>query len=133
MARIVSDNATPQQCQARYARATCTKRSWDEDEEARLALAVSGHGPSWTDISRAMANRTPEHCRDRWAEMSHKSKPPPNAENNKLKWTTEDDEQLVQSVNTHGKKWMLISKELGLGYTDKQVRAKVSWSLTKND
>jgi hypothetical protein len=95
-----------------------TKRrgSWNDAEDARLALAVTGYGPSWADISGAIPGRSSDQCRERWADIQAGATSLAHA-----KWTLQQDEQLIKVVRSLGKKWNDVSKELGLGFTAKQV------------
>ena len=70
VARYVSEDAFPQQCQQRFVRTldpTILHGPWTNEEDAKLRSAVAVYGNSWTDVAEVIQGRTNEQCRDRKA------------------------------------------------------------------
>ena len=116
--RVVSPDATAQQCQNRYQRSLdpALKRGpWSPAEGAKLRLAVSAYGNSWVDVASMMEGRSNEQCRDRWNE---KLDPKINRE----AWTEEEDRLLTDAVKGLGEgKWKAVSDRMGNGRKDSAV------------
>ena len=89
--------------------------NWTPEEDERLRRAVAVYGNNWTEIATMMHGRTNDQCRDRWSDCLNPSVV-------KGKWSSEEDERLLQAVEKLGVKWKGVSEELGTGRTDNMVR-----------
>ena len=118
VARVVSPDATAQQCQNRYQRTldpTLKRGGWSPAEDAKLHLAVSAYGNSWVDVAVMMEGRNNEQCRDRWNERLDPSI-------NRDAWTGEEDALLIGFVGELGEsKWKAVSEKIGNGRKDSAV------------
>lgn len=118
VARVVSPDATAQQCQNRYQRSldpTLKRGSWSPAEDAKLHLAVSAYGNSWVDVASMMEGRSNEQCRDRWNERL-------NPKINRGAWTEEEDRLLIGAVEELGEgKWKAVGEKMGNGRKDSAV------------
>lgn len=119
VARIVSPDATAQQCQNRYQRSldpTLKRGPWSPTEDAKLHLAVSAYGNSWMDVASMMEGRGNEQCRDRWNERL-------DPRINREAWTEEEDRLLTDAVEELGEgKWRAVSEKMGNRRKDSVVR-----------
>ncbi|CCM02807.1 uncharacterized protein FIBRA_04918 [Fibroporia radiculosa] len=128
VARYVSEDATPQQCQNRYTRTLdpdIKRGPWTtgEDDMLRRAVAVLGH--SWLDVASFIPGRSNEQCRDRYQEYAS----PTVA---KGRWTEEEDHALLKVVDQAGDvSWKEISKLLGSGRTDNMCRNRYATLMKK--
>lgn len=117
MAIHVSEDATSNQCSARYLRSldpSIKRGPWLTDEDARLKVAVEAYGYSWIEVASTMPGRTNEQCRERWNEVL-------NPSTTKDSWTEAEDQALLDAVNTMGNKWKAISVKVGNGRTGPNV------------
>ena len=118
VARVVSPDATAQQCQNRYQRTLdpMLKRGpWSPAEDAKLQLAVSAYENSWVDVAAMMEGRSNEQCRDRWNERL-------DPKINRDAWTKEEDALLMDAVGELGEgKWKAVSEKIGNGRKDSAV------------
>ncbi|KAF2202640.1 hypothetical protein GQ43DRAFT_354785, partial [Delitschia confertaspora ATCC 74209] len=78
------------------------KGPWSEEEDERLFEAVRQHGTNWREVARAVESRNPDQCSSHWSQVLD-----PNI--NFCDWTTEEDENLLHEVLTHGTNWATIS------------------------
>lgn len=81
---------------------------------ARLKVATEAYGNSWVEVAACMPGRTNEQCRERWTDHL-------NMFTGKEAWTEDDDEALMDAVNTLGNQWKAISMKLGKERTGAQV------------
>lgn len=120
VARQVSEDVTPAQCQNRYYRSldpSLRRGNWVDEEDTRLRQAVALFGNSWVDVASVMPGRNNEQCRDRWSERLN-----PNVA--KGKWTPEEDAKMLAAVEELGDAtWKAVSEKLGTGRTDNMVCA----------
>lgn len=118
VARVVSPDATAQQCQNRYQRSldpTLKRGPWSPAEDGKLHLAVSAYGNSWMDVAAMMAGRSNEQCRDRWNERL-------DPKINREAWTDEEDKLLMDAVKELGEgKWKAVNEKMGNGRKDSAV------------
>lgn len=118
VARVVSPDATAQQCQNRYQRSldpTLKRGPWSPAEDVKLHLAVSAYGNSWVDVAAMMEGRSNEQCRDRWNERL-------DPKINREVWTEEEDMMLMDAVKELGEgKWKAVSEKMGNGRKDSAV------------
>ncbi|KAI6034085.1 hypothetical protein BKA83DRAFT_4184709 [Pisolithus microcarpus] len=111
IARYVSEDATPMQCNPSVKRV-----NWTPEEDARLRIAADAYDRSWVDVAAAMPGRTNDQCRDRWNEQVN-----PNV--NRNPWSPEEDKALLDVVRENeNMAWKEISKLLGTGRTDTACR-----------
>ncbi len=109
-------NRTNVQCSQHYQRTlnpTIKHEKWTEEEDEQLKNLVDQHGEKWAEIAKEMPGRTDIRCRQRYK----RNLSPPTIKQGK--WTEEENEQLQNLVDQHGKKWTEIAKEM-LGRTDSQ-------------
>lgn len=118
VARYVSEDAFPQQCQQRYIRTldpTILHGPWTEDEDAKLRSAVAVYGNSWADVAEVIQGRTNEQCRDHWLDK-------PNPKVAKGRWTNDEDRRLLEAVESVGEgNWKAVSERLATGRSDNIV------------
>jgi hypothetical protein len=119
VARYVSEDATPASCQEHWLRTlnpALKAGRWSAEEDQKLTRAVKVYGNSWVEIAVIMDGRTAEQCRDRYSE--HLT---PNI--TKGRFTSAEDRKLRAAVEMMGMgRWMDVSKYVGGGRTDSQVR-----------
>lgn len=127
VARVVSPDATAQQCQNRYQRSldpTLKRGPWSPAEDAKLHLAVSAYGNSWVDVAAMMEGRSNEQCRDRWNERL-------DPKINRDTWKEEEDGLLMDAVKELGEgKWKAVSEKMGNGRKDSAVSGWCTLLLT---
>ncbi|KAJ7667769.1 hypothetical protein DFH06DRAFT_1322340 [Mycena polygramma] len=113
VAKYVGPDVTAGQCSARFLRTLdpCLRRGpWTPEEDKRLVAAVSGYGKAaWSEVASVMPGRTNEQCRDRWTSTLDPAKISKTAE----EWGEEKEKALLEAVATHGRKWKLISAQIG--------------------
>lgn len=118
VARNVSENAQPVQCQHRYLRTLdplLKKGNWTPEEDQKLRQAVAFYGHAWIEVASVIPGRNNEQCRDRYSERL-------NPKNARGKWTEEEDEKLLSAVAELGDStWKAISDKVGTGRTDNMV------------
>ncbi|KAG2077697.1 hypothetical protein BDR04DRAFT_563928 [Suillus decipiens] len=119
VARKVSEDATPSQCQNRYQRTldpTLRHKTWSNEEDSRLRLAVQAHGTSWVNVASAIPGRHNDQCRDRWNDILDPAL-------TKGRWTEEEDRDLLALVQQLGtSSWKEISNRLDSSRTDSMCR-----------
>jgi hypothetical protein len=96
--------------------------NWTPEEDEKLCRAVTVYGNNWSEISTMMPGRTNDQCRDRWSDCLNPSVV-------KGKWSSEEDERLLQAVEELSGKWKDVSEQLGTGRTDNMVRRLPTFSL----
>jgi len=100
------------------------KVAWTPEEDAILLELVAEHGPQkWSVIAMHLEGRIGKQCRERWHNHL-------NPAVLKDKWSTEEDEMIMDFVGKHGTKWSLISKTLP-GRTDNSIKNHYYSSLRK--
>ncbi|EMD41117.1 hypothetical protein CERSUDRAFT_91875 [Gelatoporia subvermispora B] len=130
VARMVSEDATPQQCQNRYLRSLdpgIRRGGWTEDEDEKLRQAVAVFGHSWSEVSTFVAGRTNEQCRDRYQEYL-------SPYSSRARWTDEMEQLLLDAVEKIGYgKWREISEMVGHGRTDTMCRTRYSLLMKRRE
>lgn len=94
-------------------------RAWTPYEDQRLLAGIYRNGiENWTSISKFVGNaRTRSQCSQRW----YRGLDPAIC---KDQWTKEEEQKLVDLINTHGdKSWTKISSKMG-NRSDVQCRYK---------
>ena len=80
------------------------RNKFTKDEDAILKSYINQYGESnWRFIRSHLPNRTIRQCRERWKYFLS-----PNTGEIKKKWTSHEDELLVQKYNIYGSKWSKI-------------------------
>ncbi|XP_008795071.2 transcription factor MYB3R-1-like isoform X1 [Phoenix dactylifera] len=95
-----------------------TKGQWTPEEDAILCRAVQKfRGKNWKKIAECFPDRTDVQCLHRWQKVL-------NPELVKGPWSKEEDEKIIQMVDTYGpKKWSTIAQALP-GRIGKQCRER---------
>jgi hypothetical protein len=93
------------QCRARYKRIRpgIVKGAWTKDEDDMIVELVSSTGKNWAMISKMMPTRNGKQIRDRFLNYLD-----PNI--NKIKFTDEDDKNIIEYYKIYGTKWSKIAK-----------------------
>ena len=81
-------------------------RSWTEEEDFKLLLAVQYYGTNWKAVSTIVATRDQAQCRQRWKRYLD-----PNL--SKEPWTPDEENKLKNLVDKYGEKsWVKIAAEM---------------------
>jgi hypothetical protein len=84
-----------------------TKQKFSAEEDQYLNYLVSRHGLSnWKQIASHMNGRTVRQCRERWKYYLEPSI-------NKLDWTKQEDELLMEKYQAFGPRWAQIANFFG--------------------
>ncbi|EPT02824.1 hypothetical protein FOMPIDRAFT_1117324 [Fomitopsis schrenkii] len=122
-ARLVSEDATPQQCQGRWTRyldPNIRRGSFTEEEDRLLRDAVAVYGNAWHEISPFLSGRTNEQCRERAQEFN-------TIANVKKKWTEDEDRAILRAAeDAEVIDFAEVTRVLGTGRTEAQVRNRYS-------
>lgn len=117
-ARLVSEDATPQQCQGRWTRyldPNIRRGSFTEEEDRLLRDAVAVYGNAWHEISPFLSGRTNEQCRERAQEFN-------TIANVKKKWTEDEDRAILRAAeDAEVIDFAEVTRVLGTGRTEAQV------------
>ncbi|KAL2174079.1 Homeodomain-like protein [Thermothelomyces heterothallicus CBS 202.75] len=98
---------TNKDCRKRWINKVCgnlKRGAWDEDEDQRLRDAVSKYGQRWTLVASMVGSRSSDQCAKRW---QHRLDPRLEHED----WTPEEDDLLLENVQTYGREWKFIQEE----------------------
>lgn len=102
---LVLPGRVARQCSNRYKRLTNGKGSWTKEEDD----AIMKHGEETGDTSwstLALPNRNPKQCSKRYNYLTSKQK----VSLKKGKWTTEEDQQIIEHGTTVGDKdWTVLA------------------------
>ena len=91
------------------------KTQWTPFEDKILYMIAKSNGcKNWKKIAEQQNNRTATQCYMRYSIIKSKYE--------KGRWTKEQDEELLNLVNKHGKHWSKISKFYIKNRTGKQIR-----------
>ena len=120
--------ATPNQClqRWRYCIDPCLRKgAWASGEDELLMQAVARSSDSatgrirWSDVGKAIPNRTPMQCRERWCNRLDPCL------RRDVQWTASEDEKLVGGVESLGKRWAAVQRHARLeGRTGKMVKQR---------
>lgn len=93
------------QCRARYKRIRpgIVKGPWTLEEDEKIIDLVSQMGKNWALISKLMPTRNGKQIRDRFLNYLD-----PNI--NKIKFTDDEDKQILDLYIKHGSRWSVIAK-----------------------
>lgn len=105
------------QCSARYSRIKpgLQKGNWSQEDDECLRYLNLMFGKNWSEISKWMPFRSSKQIRDRYINIL-------DYENNKHKFTSEEDELLMNSYLELGTNWNQIASML----------KGRSWNMVKN-
>jgi hypothetical protein len=128
VAQLISWVATPNQClqRWRYCIDPCLRKGeWvsGEDELLMQAVARCSDGATgrviWKDVGKAMPNRTPMQCRERWCNRLDPSL------RRGAEWVADEDARLLGGVELLGKRWAAVQRYARLeGRTGKMVKQR---------
>ncbi|KAF5227422.1 hypothetical protein FAUST_11793 [Fusarium austroamericanum] len=76
--------------------------AWTSDENKRLHDAIATHGYSWTSVSEAVGNRSPDQCAKHWTSSL-------DPDLSRGEWTDPEDRLLMDAVHLHGRSWKQIA------------------------
>lgn len=95
------------------------------EEDIKLKGAVKVFGTSnWKTVSEVFSNRTPRQCRERYNNYL--------AENINLKpWSKLEDELLLKLQGEIGNRWVMISRRMGNGRTENNVKRRFYFLMEK--
>ncbi len=82
-----------------------SKKKWTDAENAQLSNYIKEFGENWKRIAEKIPGKTHQQCKNHWIRVLN-----PTIKHGK--WTEEEDEQLKNLVDQHGKKWAEIAKEM---------------------
>lgn len=109
VAREVSEDVNGHQCQKRWqdtVEPNIKRGNWSPEEDNLLRSAVEAFGTSWQNVSLFVPGRTNNQCRERWQDRLSVTV--------KGKWTSEEDETLIKTVNELGRSsWKRIADKMG--------------------
>ncbi|CAD8074531.1 unnamed protein product [Paramecium primaurelia] len=89
---------------------------WDKNEDAILRQAYINFNGNWRKIAEQLPGRNMNQCSQRWRRLNPQ-------ENNKKKWTLEEDKNISFLVQQYDKNWAEIAKHLP-GKSGKQIRER---------
>jgi hypothetical protein len=98
------------------------RRTWNEEEDTKLAEGVKRHGTDWVAVAALVHGRTNVQCHHRWTQTLD-----PNIGKKAAKWTQEEDAKLIEAVKRHGIDWVAVAA-LVPGRTNRQCRRR--WTHT---
>ena len=81
------------------------------DAALRAAVAAVGQG-TWSDVATRVEGRSAEQCYNRWILLKEQ-----DADLKTGPFTEAEEEKILQLLETHGRKWGDIAKELGRAAT----------------
>jgi len=95
----------PAQCRARYKRIRpgIVKGPWRKEEDNQILELVKQYGRNWAMISKMMPSRNGKQIRDRFLNYL-------DPQINKIKFTKDEDEKIIELYKEHGSKWSVIAK-----------------------
>ncbi|KAL9985551.1 hypothetical protein ACROYT_G007972 [Oculina patagonica] len=115
------------QCMYRYTQTLqlVRKGKWYDDEDELLKKAVAKYGAcNWYRIAEMVPGRSGPQCRERWVNAL-------DPKIDKGPWTKEQDQKLLENVETFGKgNWSKIARALG-DRTDNQCWRR--WIVLRKD
>ncbi|KAF5575295.1 DNA-binding eta2 [Fusarium pseudocircinatum] len=76
--------------------------AWTSDEDKRLLDAIATHGYSWTSVSEAVGNRSPDQCAKHWTSSL-------DPDLSREEWTDPEDRILMDAVHLYGRSWKQIA------------------------
>jgi hypothetical protein len=119
---IVPVTHTPATSLPSAAASRAPRRTWNEEEDTKLAKAVKKHGTDWAAISALVPGRTNKQCRRRWTQTLD-----PAIGKIAGKWTPEEDTKLAEAVKRHGTDWAAVAAQVP-GRMNLQCRQR--WTQT---
>jgi len=97
-------NKDYKKCYSRYRQINpnLKKGYWTNDEEEKLKGLVNIYGKKWSKISKKLGTRSGKQIRHHYINITESL-------NNKLKFTQEDRNKLIELHKLHGSNWQLIA------------------------
>lgn len=86
---------------------TLKRGRWTEDEDRILLEAYGKMGSVWNKIAQLIPGRTDDQCSKRYNDVLD-----PSVRDRLREWTEEEDEMLLQMVETYGTQWRTISTHM---------------------
>lgn len=86
---------------------TLKRGRWTEDEDRILLEAYGKMGSVWNKIAQLIPGRTDDQCSKRYNDVLD-----PSVRDRLREWTEEEDETLLQMVETYGTQWRTISTHM---------------------
>ena len=113
------------QCSSRYKRIQpgLIKGTWKKEEDEKLLSLFNKYGKNWASISREMPWRTGKQIRDRYLNVL-------DSRLNKEKFTSEEDNKIIELYEKFGNSWSTIAKYL-IGRTGDMVKNRFYSTLGK--
>jgi len=84
---------------------------WTSDEDQRLVEAHQKYGGNWKAIAKAVATRGRQNCESRY--HLYLRDPVDAAKLNTGRWTSDEDQRLVEAHQKYGGNWKAIAKAVG--------------------
>jgi 3-keto-L-gulonate-6-phosphate decarboxylase len=94
------------------------RRTWNAEEDTKLAEGVKRHGTDWVEVAALVHGRTNRQCRQRRTQTLD-----PGIRKKAVKWTQEEDTKLIEAVKRHGIDWVAVAA-LVPGRTNLQCRSR---------
>ncbi|KAL1623268.1 hypothetical protein SLS56_008373 [Neofusicoccum ribis] len=91
------------------------KGPWDPSEDRRLAIGVKEYGVQWPLVAEEVGTRSADQCAKRWQHSLD-----PTLDHSK--WTEEEEEKLLEVVETHGRAWKQIQTQYFPGRATNNVK-----------
>lgn len=103
----------------------CRRRLFSvEDDKVLTSIVVNNNGiTNWQDVAKLMPGKTARQCKDRWFNYL-------SPENKFSPWTKEEDETIINMVNSIGTKWVSIARALP-GRSDNSIKNRWYSGLKK--
>jgi hypothetical protein len=119
---IPTDPVTPATSLLSKVTSRAPRRTWNEEEDAKLIDAVEKHGNNWVAVATLVPGRTGTQCRQRLMCTLESTKGKTAG-----RWKSEEDAKLIDAVSKYGKEWVAVAKLIH-GRTNQQCRKR--WSHT---
>ncbi|CAD8049394.1 unnamed protein product [Paramecium sonneborni] len=97
---------------------------WDKNEDTILRQAYYEFKGNWRQIAAQLPGRNMNQCSQRWRRLNPQ-------DNNKKKWTYDDDQKIIQLVQKYNKNWAEIAKNFP-EKSGKQIRERYLNKLDPN-
>lgn len=110
--------------EALYYRHSSKRRTWTPDSDKKLSNLVKLIGPNWSVVAhRFPYGLTTKMVKERWTNhLDPRLKRTP--------WTPEEDQELIELIRKHGRKWCEISKLMD-GRSELMVKNRFYGSLLR--
>ncbi|KAL4721838.1 myb-like DNA-binding protein bas1 [Fusarium chlamydosporum] len=98
--------------------------AWTSDENKRLHDAIATHGYSWTSVSEAVGNRSPDQCAKHWTSSF-------DPDLSREEWTDPEDRILMEAVHLHGRSWKQIAGQYFPNRSTLEIANRYSLNIRK--